>query len=355
MGKFVLAVISVSLAWAWVGPAGPAFALERSAIAIKKNDKNGDGRVSRKEWRKPKSIFDEIDLDGDGFLTRQEFQTRFGETPAAAAAPAAAAPAAAETPAAASAAAPAPAAASGKVLISMKDLDDVTKAAFLGKFRKREHELARGMVESRLIPVYPANASCSSIDHIFGEPWRGPVPNKWHSGADIPASWDQEIYAMADGEVVARFDGSGKGFRGIQVVLRHRPEDTGLPVWIYTLYSHFSSEPKLKLGQRVAMGEYLGPNGKTGVPGKKREPHLHLTVTYSEKPEYARFKGLLVPSYGHFIDPVALFRGGMPLDTHAMRALPDSQKKVAIAYKLTTGEIVPPNARIIWHFACRPN
>jgi hypothetical protein len=57
---------------------------------------------------------------------------------------------------------------------------------------------------------------------------------------------------------------------------------------------------------------------------------------------------------GYFIDPVALFHGGMPIDTHAMRALPDSERRVRIAYKLTTGEIVPPNAKIIWPFACRP-
>jgi hypothetical protein len=37
-----------------------------------------------------------------------------------------------------------------------------------------------------------------------------------------------------------------------------------------------------------------------------------------------------------------------------MRALPDSERRVRIAYKLTTGEIVPPNAKIIWPFACRP-
>ncbi len=51
---------------------------------------------------------------------------------------------------------------------------------------------------------------------------------------------------------------------------------------------------------------------------------------------------------------VALFRGGMPIDSHAMRALPECERRVKIAYKLKTGEIVPPDARIIWPFSCRP-
>lgn len=160
---------------------------------------------------------------------------------------------------------------------------------------------------------------------------------------------------MADGVVVSKIKGGGKGYRGIQVILRRAPEDTGLPVWLYTLYSHFRSMPKVGISQRLAKGNYLGPNGKSGVPGKRRQPHLHLTVSYSEKPEYARTRGLMIPSHGRFVDPVALFRGGMPLDTHAMRVLPESDRRVIIAHKLTTGEIVPPNAKIIWPFACRPD
>ncbi len=239
-------------------------------------------------------------------------------------------------------------------VISVKKLDPGTKKTFFKKMKSREVELARGVVESNLIPVYPADAGCQKIDHIFGEPWRGPVPNRRHMGADIPANWNEPIIAMADGEVVALFTGDGPGFRGRQVILRHAPADTGLSVWLYTVYTHFNEMPEFEVGQRVRMGQALGPNGKSGVPGKLREPHLHLTINYSTSKKYAVTKGLVVPFKGYFADPVALFRGGMPIDTHAMRALPENERRVKIAYKLKTGEIVPPDAKIIWPFACRP-
>jgi murein DD-endopeptidase MepM/ murein hydrolase activator NlpD len=242
----------------------------------------------------------------------------------------------------------------GDDLVDFKSLDKVTKGAFTGKFSNRDHQIERGLLESKLIPVYPEGADCPKIDHIYGEAWQGPVAGKFHTGTDIPAWWDDPIYAMADGEVVAKFTGE-RGYRGLQIVLRHSPEDTGLPVWIYTLYSHFSSMPEVEIGQRVRIGDVLGPNGKSGVPGEMREPHLHLTVSFSKSPKYARNKWLLVPMEGHYADPVALFRGKMPIDTQAMRALPKSERRVKIAYKLETGKIVPPGAKIIWPFACDPD
>ena len=41
------------------------------AMAVKKLDRNGDGKVSRREWKKkPSSVFDEIDTNADGLLTK---------------------------------------------------------------------------------------------------------------------------------------------------------------------------------------------------------------------------------------------------------------------------------------------
>jgi hypothetical protein len=57
----------------------PAFAQggKNPKKAIKKLDKNGDGKVSRDEWRKSPEIFNQIDTDGDGYLTLREFKARF--------------------------------------------------------------------------------------------------------------------------------------------------------------------------------------------------------------------------------------------------------------------------------------
>jgi murein DD-endopeptidase MepM/ murein hydrolase activator NlpD len=237
--------------------------------------------------------------------------------------------------------------------IAKENLDEVTKGAFFGKMRNRDHEIARGLLESRLTPVYPDNVSCPNIDHIFGEPWKGPKPGVRHVGADIPAEWGRDIVAMADGMVIKRITEADGGYRGRQIILRHSPEDTGLPVWLYSLYSHFNKMPAHQVGQRVRMGEVLGPNGKSGVPGARRPPHLHLGIFYSKSPKFVMIRPLVVPFEGHHVDPVALFRGQMPIDANATRELPESERRVAIAYKTTTGEIVPANTKIIWPFVCK--
>lgn len=236
---------------------------------------------------------------------------------------------------------------------TLDDLDPVTRGAFLPRERIREHEVARGLFESGLEPLYPKDARCPAIDHIFGEPWRGPMRGVRHHGADIPAPDETPILAIADGVVIAKYPGA-EGFRGIEIVLQHAPEDTGLPVWGYTAYSHLKTMPTLEIGQRVRMGEPLGPTGRTGVPGRRREEHLHLGTFFSKSEKYVALEHRFIPVEGHYMDPVALMRRQMPLDSHSMKALPEAEKRVQIPYKLTTGEIVPPDTKIIWPYACTP-
>ncbi len=54
----------------------PAFAKNPNQ-AIRKNDKNGDGKVSRKEWKKSEATFKQLDVNQDGFITLEEFKKRF--------------------------------------------------------------------------------------------------------------------------------------------------------------------------------------------------------------------------------------------------------------------------------------
>ena len=62
-----------------VTSSGTSLAQNRAPRAIEKNDKDGDGRVSRDEWgEKRRRIFNQIDTDGDGYLTLEEFRAQFG-------------------------------------------------------------------------------------------------------------------------------------------------------------------------------------------------------------------------------------------------------------------------------------
>jgi murein DD-endopeptidase MepM/ murein hydrolase activator NlpD len=303
-------------------------------------DINGDGKISRQEFRGRPERFKLFDSDGDGFANRSEIQAFFkGRTGKrkkrdddALAGDSNGFPSGTATHA---------------------DLDTVTKGAFL-RNRDREHEKERGLFETGLVPVYPKNTYCPPIDHIFGEPWRGPVPNRRHHGADIPVPGGTPILAMADGIVVAKFRGE-QGYRGIEIVLQHPPEDTGLGVWIYTQYAHLKKMPTLEIGQRVQMGQVIGITGRTGIPNPRRKEHLHLGTFFSQSDKYCILRrGVLVPVEGHYMDPVALMRRQLPLDSHSMKALPRKQKYVTIPYKLTTGEIFPRNTKIIWPYACKP-
>ena len=56
----------------------PVQAQDRAAGAVSKFDRNGDGKVSRKEWKKPGGAFKKIDGNGDGSLTVEEFRAFFG-------------------------------------------------------------------------------------------------------------------------------------------------------------------------------------------------------------------------------------------------------------------------------------
>mgnify|MGYP004232776339 FL=1 len=97
----------------------------------------------------------------------------------------------------------------------------------------------------------------------------------------------------------------------------------------------------------MKMGDPLGPTGLSGVPCTKREPHTHLGVFYSKSSRYAVLRGLFVPENGCRLDVVRLF--GKRLSYHVVetRNLPGKKRHVKIAFKKKSGEIMPPDAKVI--------
>jgi murein DD-endopeptidase MepM/ murein hydrolase activator NlpD len=220
---------------------------------------------------------------------------------------------------------------------------------------------ARGFFATGLTPVYPPGLDCGKITSTFADPYRSDGTRRTqryfmglHGGIDIPMPAGTPILALASGTVVHRTD-KEIGIGGIGLVLQHAPEDTGLPVWTYTKYEHLREPTTLAIGQRVSMGDivgYTGISGTTGHYGEEGLSHLHLAVYMSEYPEY-KGKRLFVPRDGRWIDPLALLRARMPIDSEAMRNLPDGEKKVAFPYRTANGQLVPKGTKIIWPFICK--
>ncbi len=137
------------------------------------------------------------------------------------------------------------------------------------------------------------------------------------------------------------------------------PEDTGLPIWTDTGYAHLDDMPDLELGQRVALGEIIGPTGNSGIGGKKREqstrrrPAIHFSAFSAETGTYAIHRGVVIPAQGRWVDPIALYRGEMPLDSVAMKALPEIEKAVPIAVMFEDGEVFPAGTKFVWPYMCK--
>lgn len=225
--------------------------------------------------------------------------------------------------------------------------------------------IAYGLFETGLKPRFPDSAKCRDIDEHYAKDYTPKRPREaYHGGIDIPAPYGTPMIAAATGTVVAKYDADNSP-RGIEIVLRHSPEDTGLPYWLYTQYTHFDKMPNWAIGQRVRIGEALGPTGNTGIAPLKggrqqsdrRRPAIHFAAFYTPSDTFAevarRHTTFIVPVGLRWMDPVALYRDSEPRDSDSMKALPEAEKAVPIAIKFDDGEISPPDAKIIWPYTCK--
>jgi murein DD-endopeptidase MepM/ murein hydrolase activator NlpD len=234
-------------------------------------------------------------------------------------------------------------------------LDNETLCA-IGR-RKCDIKLAikRGMFETGLRPRFPDGVECLDID----EQWAISYTYKrdrenYHGGIDMPADWGTPMIAAAAGTVIGKYVGTNS-YRGKELILRHSPEETGFPLWLYTQYAHFNEMPEVEVGDRVKMGQILGPTGNSGRAGGRRErrPAIHFAVWYSESPQYVALQHKIIPIEGQWMDPNALYRKKIPVDSYSLKDLPEQEKKVPISVMLEDGTTIPTDTKVVWPYFCK--
>ena len=213
---------------------------------------------------------------------------------------------------------------------------------------------ARGVIETGLEPDFIDGASCPEID---SEKWAIDYSHKrpWpalHKGIDIPQPRGTPILAVSDGTVVGKFQNEGNR-KGIEIVIRHTPRQTGLPFWTYSQYTHLLAMSPLRIGQKVKMGQTVGKTSNTGKMGRRiRRNALHFAIFYADNPKWSRSGRFVVPFDGYFMDPNAFYRQSGPYDSTSMEDLPPENKRVPIGYKKLNGSVIPPGTKRIWPYAC---
>ena len=215
----------------------------------------------------------------------------------------------------------------------------------------------RGMIVMGMTPKFYNDGKCKTCDDCWAINYskkREGFP-ALHKGRDLPMPFNTPVLAMADGLVVGIFKNE-RSRKGIEVVLRHTPDQTNLPFFTYSQYTHFNKWPlDIQIGQKVKVGDVLGPNGNSGKKGKNiRRPGLHFSVFKSDSPHWSSFeRGFLVKD-GYWMDPVTFFKKTGPYGHKKLKKLKKKEKEILISYKTNQGKIIPNNAKKIWPFSCDP-
>ncbi|MBU0680323.1 MAG: M23 family metallopeptidase [Proteobacteria bacterium] len=233
----------------------------------------------------------------------------------------------------------------------------------VNKTRTLAEQEAQGLIHTGLQPLYPSQAHCLEVASFFADRTRydGSLRtvssnNGYHGGIDISVPSGTPIVAIAAGTVVqvAR----GGQLVGNKITLQHAPADTGWPLWTYSKYQHLAELPDLAPGQRVKMGQVIALSGKTGTAGKHYGkagyPHLHMNV-YSSDSSHFMIKGhKLIPDHMRYVDPLAFYLG-KELDSNTLRLLTPEDKTFAVPFMDTSGNITPPDTKVVWPFLCTPS
>jgi len=217
-----------------------------------------------------------------------------------------------------------------------------------------EIQKKRGVIETGLVPEFFGGADCPGID---SEEWAIDYSHKrpWpalHKGVDIPQDEGTPVRAIADGIVAGKFMNK-RNRKGIEIVLRHIPKQTGLPYWTYSQYTHLLELPTLKIGAHVRLGEEIGKTSNTGKMGRRiRRDALHFAILYSENPKWSNNGRVVVPQDGFWMDPNAFYRLEPPYKSQEILKLPDAQKSVPVPHMQNNGSLTPPDTKRIWPYLC---
>lgn len=243
--------------------------------------------------------------------------------------------------------------------VSESEVDDAIRK-MVGKYKGGSGsenvsiQKKRGVIETYLRTEFINGASCPEID---SEKWAIDYSHKrsraaLHKGIDIPQPRGTPIRAISDGTVVANFLNKGNR-KGIEIMLRHTPEQTGLPFWVYSQYTHLEHLSNLEVGTKVRMGDIIGTTSNTGKMGRRvRRDALHFAIIYSQSPDWAHDGFVVTPKDGYFMDPIAFYRDSGPYDSISMRNLPDHDKGIDIPYMTSDGQTVPERTKKIWPYVC---
>ena len=230
----------------------------------------------------------------------------------------------------------------------------------VGKNSRRDNERAvgiqkaRGAIETGLRPAFIGGGGCPEID---SEKWAIDYSHKRggaaiHKGVDIPQPDGTPIRAAAAGTVVGKFPNEGNR-KGIEIMLRHTPAETGLPFWTYSQYTHLREMSPLPVGAKVALGQEIGKTGNSGKMGRRvRRDALHFAILYSAQPGWSRDGQYVAPQDGYWMDPNAFYRTEPPWDSPSLAALPDDQKHVAVPFMKSDGSVAQSGAKRIWPYVC---
>lgn len=318
-------------------------------------DTNGDGRLDKDEW-KNRANFERLDTNGNGTIELPELRQLYGDwnklgpmtNPILPSANAVMDPSVDKD----------------RITfeeISKRDACVVIRTGVMGLIKcESGDEMAteEGLFETGLGPGFPKDAFCHGIDEIFALDYTDKTGKGMHGGIDMPTGFGTPILAAADGTIVGKFD-PDRNARGRTVVVRHSPRDTGMPFWTYTEYAHLDALPPQAVGQRVRMGEVLGPTGNSGVTQNaksdvaKRRPGIHFAVYYSDSSRFAEVGSYIVPEHARWMDSNAFYRLSAPYDSPSMKALPATEKVVPTPVMFLDGAVEPTDTRKIWPYACK--